>query len=122
MLHTRDTFEIENTKIRAREAAIKARMDDFEAKTDKRHNDEATDRYVMFTKLRESLHEQVASDNREEEHVQVQILCGLRGARDDLQNEAKTREAEDVVTLGGLQASMETLQQQVLQNFGAEVQ
>lgn len=119
MLKSRESFDIENTKLRAREAAIIAKFKNYCATTARRFEDEASDRIRIFTALAEALDATFMNANRDEERVNTETVHAVSALKHLVEKESAHREAEDIRILASLQDSIQKLQQQILDNFGA---
>lgn len=119
MLKSRESFDIDNTKLRAREAQIIARFKAHESATASRFEAEATDRVHTFTALAEEMDATICSDNREEERINADTLNTIASLRKLASTESGAREKEDVEILSSIEGAMARLQEQILKNFGA---
>ena len=57
--------------------------------------------------------------NRDEERVNTETVHAVAALREVVEKEGAHRESEDIRILGSLQDSMQKLQKQILDNFGA---
>lgn len=119
MLRERQAFELDNNKIRARERLLVQRFEEWVASDDKRHADEASDRYETFSALGEDFSEAFARDAREEEAEQVDLVLRLAQLRREIELETAARSRGDELAMESLARAMARLQAQVLEHFGA---
>lgn len=120
MLSERQAFEIDNTKVRAREKRLVGRFEAWEAATVLRHQEEAEDRFERFCALREAIAEAMAREDRSEEELQVWLANSLLATSSKIAGVRDARVAGDEFSLATMADSMQTIQQSVLENFGAE--
>jgi hypothetical protein len=120
MLSERQAFEIDNTKVRAREKRIVTRFEAWEAATTLRHREEADDRFERFCALREAIAEAMALEDRSEEELQVWLANSLLATSSKIAGVRDGRVAGDEFSLATMADSMQTIQRSVLDNFGAE--
>lgn len=119
MLKSRESFEIDNKKLRAREAQLIARFNSHSKSTAARFEAEETDRITAFTALGEDLDASISGDNREEERVQIDTVNTIAALHKVAKDEADARAREDVEILDNISGAMQKLQHQILVNFGA---
>ncbi|KAA0149828.1 hypothetical protein FNF29_05653 [Cafeteria roenbergensis] len=120
MLAERQGFEIDRTKVRAREARIVGRFESWDSETRLRHSEEAQDRFLQFSRLAEAMAEALAGEARSEEELQVWLATVLGELDGQLEGVRDARVAGDERSLDRMASSMETVQRSVLENFGAE--
>lgn len=121
MLAERQGFEIDRTKVRAREARIVGRFELWDRETRLRHSEEAQDRFGQFSRLAEAMAEALSREARSEEELQVWLATVLGELGGQLEGVRDARVAGDERSLDRMARSMETVQRSVLENFGAEV-
>lgn len=120
MLAERQGFEIDQTKVRAREARIVGRFERWDSETRLRHSEEAEDRFGQFARLAEAMAEALSREARSEEELQVWLATVLGELGGQLEGVRDARVAGDERSLDRMASSMETVQRSVLENFGAE--
>lgn len=119
MLRSRESFDIDNTNLRAREAVMIDRFQKHVDATDDRFEAEATDRYNTSTALREALAMWVSTSERDEAISQTSSITSLRSVKDMLGSEGDKRETADGVVLEKLQDAMQNAQSIIIENFGS---
>jgi hypothetical protein len=119
MLRSRESFDIDNANLRAREAAIQSRFEEHVTATDARFHAEAEDRYNTSNALRESLGTWTSVTDRDEAVSFTATLLTLAEGKRVLSGESRKREAGDAVVMDSLQKSMTQLQAMILENFGS---
>jgi len=119
MLKSRESFEIDNKKLRAREAQLIARFNSHAKGTADRFAAEESDRITAFTALGEELDASISGDNREEERVQIDTVNTIASLHKVAKDESEARAHEDAEILDNISGAMEKLQHQILVNFGA---
>jgi len=120
MLSDRQAFDIDNTKVRAREAKMVRQFERWQDETTRRHGEEASDRFERFCVLREALADALGREARTDEKVQVWLANELLEVTSRVGTVRDARVAGDELSLERMADSMEVIQRSVLENFGAE--
>ena len=114
----RQAFDLDNTKIRARETRLRDRMEEW-IESDTRHQAEETqDRVDAADRLEEEVHDFTSADHRGSDAWETGLMGRLRELFDELEAMREARATADDGLIEALGENMGRLQQQVLRHFG----
>lgn len=117
---TRESFQIENAKIKRREEKIVERLAAHEVEEAGLHDAEARTRHKVLQAFEEDMDRQFQEEDRREPVVQNRVRHELVAVHSDIAREGAERGRQDAIILATLADSMGALQRTVLENFGAE--
>lgn len=116
---TRESFDIENAKIRKREEKLEERFAAHRENAAFLAEAEAEKRADRFWALEEDIAAEFARISRRAPKVENRTKHAIARVRDGLRAERAERAERDVTVLSTLTDSMAALQKTVLDNFGA---
>ena len=120
MQTSHESFEVENTKVMAREKRLQAKIEAFNSSTQRRIELECEDRMRQFHMAAEQLSGQLLQPVRlDRERQRSTVMHGVRSIQDALKAESSAREEGDTFIADSLGKATERLQRTVLDNFGS---
>ena len=115
-----ESFEVENAKVRAREARLVDTMEAWGRANSQRMGWEQEDRESQLAITAEQLTGDLLYPVRvERDHQRQVIMPAVREVKEGLEAETTARREADTRTVQGMAAATEKLQEVVLDNFGA---
>ena len=120
MQTSHEAFDVENTKVLARERRLQAKIEAFNASTQRRIAVECEDRMRQFHMAAEQLSGQLLQPVRlDRQRQRSTVMHGVRGIQLALGSETSARKEADAFVADSLAHATERLQRTVLENFGS---
>jgi hypothetical protein len=120
MQSSHEAFDVENTKVRAREHRLGQKLDQFYAATEHRFQLECEDRMRQFHVASEQLSSQLLLPVRlDRQHQRTVVMEGVRSVKVALHSEESARREGDGFVLSSLSTATQRLQATVMDNFGS---
>ncbi|GLE00236.1 hypothetical protein PINS_up008963 [Pythium insidiosum] len=113
-----ETFDIENAKIQKRERKMASMLEVDEKRTDTNFRVERERRQEKFREREEEFHHTMRADNRSTERQQCERIDTLVSLQQQLQEEGRVRQKEDLAILDKIGTSFNRLQSSILENLG----
>ncbi len=120
MQTSHESFEVENTKVMAREERLKDKVETFNTATQQRVGIECEDRLRQFHMAAEQLSSQLLLPVRlDRQRQRSTVMHGVKDIQNALTAETAAREQGDGFIADSLTRATRSLQQTVLENFGS---
>jgi len=120
MQTSHEAFDVENTKVFAREICLLSKIEQFNTSTQARVEVERVDRMRQFHMAAEQLSMQLLQPVRlDRQRQRSTVMQGVKKIQNALHHETKAREDGDAFIAGSLTKATHSLQKTVMENFGS---